>query len=153
VWACESLTMTAKMRQTEVRGVEPTQFAFTFDSAPANKVIAFPVFEQNGDQIREWLSDIGNRQPSRRAVVRLAKSMRCTADRIERVRNSIRHSNLAKFVRHAAAALEASEWEGARYLLIMSLTLMKIRPVPAEGFGHATKVRQLPVAAMGIVTG
>jgi len=147
--------MTAKVRQTEVRGAGLAQTRFTLArSARTRKVIVFPVFEHNGGQIREWLLDIGDREPSRRTVIRLLKSMRRMATTIERVRNSMRHSNLARFVRHAANALEASEWEGARYLLIMSITLMTARAAPAKGFGEVATVRQLPGATtMGIVTG
>jgi len=119
-----------------------------------NNVIAFPVFEHNGDQIREWLSDMGDSEPTARTVLRLVRSMRSTAAMIERVRNSMRHSHLAMFLRHAANALEASEWDGARYLLITSLALLTSRPVTAREFAEIATVRQLPVrAAIGIVTG
>jgi hypothetical protein len=134
----------------------------TLRSTRRNNVIAFPVFEHNGDRIREWLSEIGDSPPAGRTVLRLVKSMRCRAATIERVRNSMRHRHLAMFVRHAANALEASEWDGARYLLITSLALIAGRGVTAKGFAEIPAVRQLPpaevdelpvAAAIGIVTG
>ena len=143
----------AKVRETITSG----------QPARKNNVIAFPVFEHNGDRIQEWLSDLGDCEPTRHTVRRLVKSMRYTAGTIERVRNSLRHSNLAMFMRNAASALEASEWDGARYLLMMSLALITVRAVTAEGFAEiatvlqlplATEVEELPAAAvMGIVTG
>ncbi len=155
---CESLRMTARVPQSRVRQSRADE-----KKTPAgkNNVIAFPVFEHNGDLIREWLSEIGDGQPSGRTVLRLVKSMRCTAATIERVRNSMRHSHLATFVRNAASALEASEWDGARYLLITSLALLTARAVTAKGFAEIATLRQLPLAtevdelpaAMGIVTG
>jgi len=123
-------------RQTERRG----------------SVIAFPSFECYGDQILEWLAAIGEREPAPRTVARLARSMRCTAAEIERVRNSLRHSNLASFMRHAANALEAAEWEGARYLLITSMAVMTARAVTARELREVGELRQFP-AAMGMVTG
>jgi hypothetical protein len=138
------------------------QSAFTSGQpSRKNNVIAFPVFEHNGDQIREWLSDIGERTPTRRTVLRVVISMRFAATKVERVRNSLRHTNLAMFLRHAANALETSEWDGARYLLLTSLALMAVRAVSPAGFAEIAAVRQLPLvtgldelpAAMGIVTG
>ncbi len=100
-------------------------------------MIAFPVFEDHGDQILEWLSEMGPGNPGGRTVARLARSMRSAVLEIGRVR-SIRHSNLAGFLEHAADALEAGEFEGARYLLMTAHALVAARAVRAGNFreGH-----------------
>lgn len=127
-------------------------------------VITLPLFERYGDQILEWLAAIDEAEPARQNVMRVVKSMRCTIERTERVRNSVRHSNLASFVRHAARALEASEWDGARYILVTAMALMNARTASAPSFRECFEVRQFPLpagsaaalppdAAMGIVTG
>ena len=158
--------MTAKVSQSGVgrtkrRRTGPAQSDLAFDQpARTNNVISFPVFEHIGDQIHEWLAEIG-REPKRHTVLRLVKSMRCTAVSIDSVRDSMRHSHLAVIVRHAASALEASEWEGARYLLMTSLALMTARAVSAKDVAEIASLRQLPLAtevdelpaATGIVTG
>ena len=99
-------------------------------------------------------------RPTRRSVTRLIKSMRCTIQKAESVRNSMRHRNLASFVRHAANALEAAEWDGARYILMTSLALLATRGVTNGAFPGGATIRQFPVptgmvveATMGIVTG
>lgn len=131
---------------------------------PGN-VVAFPVFERHGDQILDWLLDLGEQKPEHRAVTRVLRSMRRTAARLERVRNSMRHSNLASFLRHAANALEASEWDGARYLLMTSHALMTTRAITGGGFPAVAALRYLPLpeaatrdeppagVLIGIVTG
>ena len=84
----------------------------------------------------------------------MLRSMRRRASEIERVRNSIRHTHLAIFVWQAAKALEADEWEGARYLLMTAYALMTIRPVIGNEVAQAGKIYQFPGAAeIGIVTG
>lgn len=121
-------------------------------------MIALPVFEHYGDRIEEWLSAIGD--PSRAPVPRVTRSMRRTAAEVERVRNSARHRSLAEFIRHAANALDAAEWDGARYLLQTAHALMAVRSAP-EGGWTGRAVRQLPLSArpgladarIGIVTG
>jgi hypothetical protein len=122
---CESLRVTAETRQAHARTLQ----AKNRQTAPVRRrkpcrIIAFPAFERHGDQILEWFSAISGKEPSPTAVVRLVKSMRCEVARLERVRKSARHNNLASLVRHAANALETSEWDGARYLLITALGLM-----------------------------
>ncbi len=92
------------------------------------EVIPFPVFENYGDEIVDWLSALGHRKPSARTVARVVKSMRTAIVQLERVRKSGRHCNLASFLRHAADALEASEWDGARYVLKTASALMTARP-------------------------
>ena len=125
------------------------------------RVIAFPVFEQSGDQILEWLSTMGRGEPGKRTVARLIRAMDSAAGELERVRHSARHSNLATFMRHAAKALESSEWNGARYLLMTAYALM---PACGDGVSGTAQVRQFPArndaaattvggALMGIVTG
>ena len=103
-----------------------------------DNVIAFPVFEDHGDQILEWLSEMGPGNPGVRTVARLLRSMRSAVLEIGRVRNSLRHSNLASFLKHATNALEAGEFEGARYLLMTAHALLAARAVTAGNFreGH-----------------
>src|SRR5450432_2443309 len=82
------------------------------------RVIAFPVFDDYGENIDEWLSVVGASEPPERKVAGIVSSMRRVLRNIERVRNSTRHNNLATFLGHAARALEAGQWDGARYLLM-----------------------------------
>jgi hypothetical protein len=90
-------------------------------------VIAFPVFESYGDQIVEWLSALGDQKPNRIAVERVTLSLRRAVASLELVRNSPRHTNMACLMRHTLEALRASEWEGARYLLMTAFALMSAR--------------------------
>ena len=136
-------------------------------SARSGGVIAFPVFENHGDQILEWLSEIGQPElrPRPRLAARLAKSMRSSATELERVRQSTRHSNLATFVRHAICAVENSEWVGARYILMTAFAFMSTRNPVSVPTSNVPAVLQFPMradavsvespagVAMGIVTG
>jgi hypothetical protein len=92
-------------------------------------VIVFPVFECYGDQIAECLSTLGECKPTRAAVQRVTRSLRRTLPNVERVRNSTRHTNMACLMRHTIEALRASEWEGARYLLMTGSALMHARAI------------------------
>lgn len=143
----------------------PSGFA-TRRTGRSHLVVAFPVFERYGDQIDEWLGAIDRSESERRTDGRIVKSMRRAVAKIERVSKSRRHTNLASFLRHAANALEASERDGARYLLMTALALMPAPPVPRSLRGGAVVI-QLPVrvdvdagaseltpdAVMGMVTG
>jgi hypothetical protein len=133
-------------------------------TTPPRTVIAFPVFERHADQIEEWLAAIGDCALTNGRVLQIAKTMRSLAAKLARVEGSVRHQNLASFVGHAANSLEASEWQGARYLLITSLALLSANPSFASW--QPAVVRQLPLpapdvpeeaelaeAAMGIVIG
>ncbi len=90
-------------------------------------LIAFPVFESWGDQIAEWLSALGDETPTPSAVRQVTRSLLCAVASLERVRNSTRHTNMACLMRHTVEALRASEWEGARYLLMTGSALMHAR--------------------------
>ena len=92
-------------------------------------LIVFPAFECYGDQILDWLSALGDRDPTHSAVARVMRSLRRAVGSVERVRNSPRHTNMARLLRHTLEALRASEWEGARYLLITAHALMNARAV------------------------
>ena len=130
-------------------------------AARSRRVIAFPVFENHGDQILEWLSEIGQPEQPPRLAARLVKSMRRSATELERVRHSIRHRNLATFLRHAISAVECSEWEGARYILMTGFAFMSAR----NSSNPESAVLQFPMradavtvdpdagVAIGIVTG
>lgn len=96
--------------------------------------IAFPVFERYGDRIMECLAALGDGKPSRAAAKRVTRSLWSAAASAERVRNSARHANMACLMRHTLEAMGASEWEGARYLLMTALALMNVRAVPAGGW-------------------
>jgi hypothetical protein len=95
-------------------------------------VIAFPVFEAWGDQILEWLSALGEQTPTRTAVRQVTRSLLCAVARMERVRNSTRHANLARLLRHTVEALWAREWEGARYLLMTGSALVYVTAAPPD---------------------
>src|SRR5579864_7299673 len=82
------------------------------------RVIVFPIFESYGDQIAECLSMLAEPEPARPAVRRVTLSLKSAVANLERVRNSTRHTNMACLMRHTLEALRASEWEGARYLLM-----------------------------------
>jgi hypothetical protein len=120
-------------------------------------VITFPLFEDYNDRIIEWISTIDRQRKSRRATALLINTMRGAAAQMEKVRGCERYVNLATFVRHAANAPEASETDGARYLLMTSLALTA--PLPSERKADAV-VHQFPaprvattVPLMGMVTG
>jgi hypothetical protein len=137
-------------------------------SAGRAGVIVFPIFEAYGDQIAECLSVLGEQKPTRAAVQRVTRSLRCALAAVERVRNSTRHTNMACLMRHTLEALRASEWEGARYLLMMGSALMyarAVRPGVSLNAAEAGVVLQFPLlpdcateltadeAITGIVTG
>ena len=138
---CEGLRVIAKIQR-----VARTDSGLARVSRPVN-VIAFPVFEDHGDQILEWLTEMGPGNPGARTTARLLRSMRSAVVRIGRVRNSVRHSNLASFVKHAANALEAGECEGARYLLMTAHALMAARAVTAGNFRQPRECRQFSFPA------
>jgi hypothetical protein len=94
-------------------------------------VIAFPVFESYGDQIGEWLAALGDPKPAPAAVGQVTRSLRRAITGVERVHNSARHTNMACLMRHTLEALRASEWEGARYLLMTASTLINTRALRA----------------------
>ena len=119
----------------------PTLRSGSRQARRSSRVIPFPVFELYGDQILEWLSAIDGNKPTRRTVLRVVKSMRCAVANAGRVRNSMRHSNLADLLRHAANALEAAEWDGTRYLLITALALMTAGTVSAKTQIESAKSR------------
>ena len=131
-------------------------------------VAVFPVFESYGEQIRDCLSALGERKPTRAAVRRVVQTLRRALPGVERVRNSARHANMACLMRHTLEALRASEWEGARYLLMTGSALMHARAVRAGASLRSAgegRVLQFPAAAVsgtdaiageaitGIVTG
>jgi hypothetical protein len=136
-------------------------------SARSASIIAFPVFENHGDQILEWLSELGQPElrPQPRLAAKLVKSMRNSATELERVRHSMRHSNLATFVRHAISAVECSQWDGARYILMTAFAFMSTRSIDPNKRASESAVLQFPMRpdavsvesaaglAMGIVTG
>ena len=93
------------------------------------RVIDFPIFESYGDQIAECLSVLGEQKPGRAAVQRVTRLLQCILPGVERVRNSTRHTNMARLMRHTLEALQASEWQGARYLLMTGSALMHARAV------------------------
>ena len=111
----------------------------------ASNVIAFPLFDDYNDQIVEWISAID--RTSGRSLI---NPMRQAAAQMEKIRSCERYVNLATFVRHAANALEASERDGARYLLMTSLALTA--PLPSERRAERAVVHQF-VPAMGMVAG
>lgn len=122
------------------------------------KVISFPLFDDYNDQIIEWISAIDRQRKSRRAAKPLVNTMRQAATQLEKVRSCERYVNLATFVRHAANALEASERDGARYILMTSLALTA--PLPPQRKDERAVVHQFPavreaerVPLMGMVTG
>jgi hypothetical protein len=126
------------------------------DKRRAARVIAFPAFESYGDAILEWLAALGEGEPGREAVLRLAGSMQRAVVRIERVRTSIRHRNLATFIRHAQLALQISEWNGARYVLLTAFaTLSASAFTEQKPCGPAGIVLQFPApeAVTGTVNG
>lgn len=93
------------------------------------RVIIFPIFETYGDQIAECLAALGERKPTRRTVERVTLMLRRALANAERVRNSARHTNMARLIRHTLEALRASEWDGARYLLMTGSALMHARAI------------------------
>lgn len=107
-------------------------------------VVAFPVFERYGEQIREWLSTLNDGSPGRRTLARIARQSRCMASKAGSVRNSPRHANLAGFLRLAANALDEEETDGARYLLMTALALMGACAAQTH---TANPVIQFPAAA------
>ncbi len=92
-------------------------------------LIVFPIFEFYADQIAECLSALGEQKPTRAAVQRVTLSLRRALPNLERVCNSTRHTNMACLMRHTLEALRASEWEGARYLLMTGSALMHARAI------------------------
>ncbi len=118
------------------------------------RVIEFPVFERYGDDIGEWLAalnGLNGAAPGKRTAARVAKSIGRTADSVERVRFSARHSSLGMFLSHAARALDASEFEGARYLLMTASASMWARPAGMSA-DHADNVfSQFPVEEEAMV--
>ena len=92
-------------------------------------VIVFPAFEAYGDQIADCLSTLGEQEPARAAVRKVTVSLRGALANLERVRNSTRHMNMACLMRHTLEALRASEWEGARYLLMTGSALLHARAI------------------------
>jgi hypothetical protein len=113
-------------------------------------VIAFPVFERYGIEIEEWMSALSTDRPSIRSVTRVVKQMRVGLAELERVKGSVRHSNLAGFFRHIISSLEASEWDGARYLLLTSLAVMSARPMASGKVQTFTVIRQFPRRANAV---
>jgi hypothetical protein len=155
--SCESLIVTATHKARR-----PT-------SAARAGVIVFPIFEAYGDQLAECLAVLGDQKPTRAAVQRVTRLLRRALAGVERVRNSTRHRNMACLMRHTLEALRASEWEGARYLLMTGSALMyarAVRPgVRLNGAKAGGAVLQFPLppdcatepmageAITGIVTG
>jgi hypothetical protein len=127
----------------------------------SRRVIEFPVFERYRDDIDQWISELGGENPGRRTAARVARSLRNTAESLDRVRFSARHSSLALFLRHAANSLEAGELDGARYILMTATCAMSARAVTGgfqDIFGHFPETEEaaiveLPVAATGIAIG
>ena len=118
-------------------------------------VVAFPVFEDYGERLSEWLTAIDVVRPGWRPVA-VVRSIRRTAAQIERVRNSLRHSNLAQFLWHAANALEAGQWDTGRYCLMTAHALLHASAIPASAKCRGDRVLQLPLAVFavtGITTG
>jgi hypothetical protein len=101
-------------------------------SARAHKgrVIVFPAFENYGDTILQWIAAIADEERAPGTVLRVAGSMQRAAAQIERVQNSTRHSNLANFLRLAVRALQASEPDGARYILMAAFAALAATAVP-----------------------
>lgn len=96
----------------------------------ARRVIIFPVFENYGEMILEWLSALGDAEPGSAIVPRVATAIERAIGRIERVPGSARHRNLATFLRHAALALKSSEWDGARYILMTAFATLAAGAIP-----------------------
>ena len=121
-------------------------------------VVAFPNFDRYGDHIQEWIAALAAPSPGVSAAARIAKDIRRVAAEVERVRNSLRHGNLANALWHAANALDTGEWVGARYLLITAFALMAGCAVRGAS---GVALIQFPVAAeattvklpAGVVTG
>jgi hypothetical protein len=122
---CESLRVIADVCQTVPSrpSLRSRQARVSRAGRATRGVIVFPLFDHYGDQIRDWLAKIGDEDCRPEAVARIVRSIRRTAGNVERVRNSQRHRNLASFLLHAANALEASEREGARYILAVALAV------------------------------
>jgi len=97
----------------------------------SRRVVVFPVFENYGDMILEWLSALDNGEPRSGTVSHLAGAIERAIQQIERVRNSARHRNLATFLRHAVLALQSSEWDGARYILMTAFAALAASAVTA----------------------
>jgi hypothetical protein len=122
-------------------------------------VIVFPIFESYGDQIAECLSALGVRKPTRAAVLRVTRSLHLALAGVERVRNSTRHTNMACLMRHTLEALQASEWEGARYLLMTGSALMHARAIRTNvslndpDTGGVLQFRLLPESPSELMTG
>ncbi|HVW08824.1 MAG TPA: hypothetical protein VHC90_09590 [Bryobacteraceae bacterium] len=125
-------------------------------------VLTLPRFEDYGERICEWLSALSPESPARRAVLRVVREIRQVEAKAGRVRNSVRHENLAVFLEHAAHSLECGELPGARYILMMAHALLSARTTKDGNRGEAGIVLQLPArseataaadAATGIVAG
>ena len=78
--------------------------------------IAFPVFDDNRLLVIEWVEQL--EQGAGAAIV---PSLTEAHDRLERVRNSVRHERLAEFLRYTVVAIESGESSGARYILLTAL--------------------------------
>jgi len=78
--------------------------------------IAFPVFDDNGELIINWVE--GLYQGQGKAVI---PAMTAAHAQLNKVRNSLRHERLADFLHHAILAIESDEFEGARYILLTTL--------------------------------
>lgn len=121
--------------------------------------MALPVFEDWGDRIVDWLSAVDEEGMPKRKAQRLARSMRSAAVDLARVKNSVRHENLAVFLEHAAHSLECAELPGARYILMMAHALLYARATASGNRGECGIVLQLPgrneatTAAVDGVTG
>jgi hypothetical protein len=128
----ESLRVTARDKKVRRPGRERVSSRETL--RPCGGAIAFPVFESYGDRIMECLAALGEGKPARAAAKRVTRSLLSAAASAERVRKSPRHSSMACLMRHTLEAMRATEWEGARYLLMTALALMNARAVPAGGW-------------------
>jgi hypothetical protein len=140
--------------------VTATRKAIRPASATRADVIVFPIFEAYGDQIAECLSVLGEQKPTVAAVQRVTRLLRRALPGVERVRNSVRHTNMACLMRHTLEALRASEWEGARYLLMTGSALMHARAVRpgvslngAEAGGAVLQFPLLPDCATEVIAG
>lgn len=121
-----------------------------------------PRFEARGEQIVEWLSLLSPDAPTRRTILRVIREIRQAETEIGRIRNSVRHENLAEFLEHAAHSLECGELPGARYILMMAHALLSARTTKYGNRGEAGVVLHLPARreatvaedpATGIVAG
>src|SRR5205823_4903361 len=121
------------------------------------RVVEFRTLESYSDTILDWLSAIGGGEPATAAASRIVASMDRAVRQLDRVQNSARHRNLSAFIRHALLAVQSSEWDGARYILLTAFAALSASALSEQKAATAAlsrRVLQFPVAAVrGIVTG